>query len=41
MLQLQLQAQTEKRLKQILAQYNDLELFAQNIIAYQIYELKA
>lgn len=40
MLQLQLQTQTEKRLKQILAQYNDLELFAQNIIAYQISELK-
>ena len=40
MLQLQLQAPTEKRLKKIIAQYNDLELFAQNIIAYQISQLK-
>ncbi|RKZ35984.1 MAG: hypothetical protein DRQ49_18620 [Gammaproteobacteria bacterium] len=40
MLQLQLQPQTEERLRRILAQYSDLELFAQNIIAYQIAELK-
>jgi hypothetical protein len=40
MLQLQLKAPTETRLRTILAQYNDLELFAQNIIAYQISELK-
>lgn len=40
MFQLQLQAETERRLKQILSQYNDVELFAQNIITYQIVELK-
>jgi len=31
MLQLQLKAPTETRLRTILAQYNDLELFAQKI----------
>ena len=36
MLQLQFQSKTEQRLKKILAQYDDKELFAQNIINYQI-----
>jgi hypothetical protein len=39
-IQLQLQPQTEQRLRKILAQYHNQELFAQNIIAYQITELK-
>jgi len=39
-LQLQLQPQTEERLKRVLAQYHDQEVFAQNIIAYQIADLK-
>jgi len=38
-LQLQLQPQTEERLKRVLAQHHDQEVFAQNIIAYQIAEL--
>ena len=40
MLQLQFQSKTEQRLKKILAQYDDKELFAQNIINYQIAELR-
>lgn len=39
-LQLQIQPQTEQRLKRILAFTHDQEVFAQNIIAYQIAELK-
>ncbi len=39
-IQLQLQPQTEERLRKILAQYQNQEGFAQNIIAYQIAELK-
>ena len=39
-LQLQLQPQTEERLRKILAQYHNQEVFVQNIIAYQIAELK-
>lgn len=39
-LQLQIQPQTEQRLKNILAFTHDQEVFAQNIIAYQIAELK-
>jgi len=39
-IQLQLQPQTEERLRKILAQYHNQEVFAQNIIAYQITELK-
>lgn len=39
-LQLQLQPQTEVRLRKVLAFYQDQELFVQNIIAYQIAELK-
>lgn len=39
-LQLQIQPQTEHRLKRILAFTHDQEVFAQNIIAYQIAELK-
>ena len=38
--QLQLQPQTEERLRRILALYHNQEAFAQNIIAYQIAELK-
>jgi hypothetical protein len=40
MVQLQLQPQTEERIKRIMAQYPDPEVLAQNIIAYQIAELK-
>lgn len=39
-IELQLSPQTEKRLRSILAQYQDQEAFAQSIIAYQISELK-
>ena len=39
-IQLQLQPQTEERLGRILALYHNQEMFAQNIIAYQITELK-
>ena len=39
-IQLQLQPHTEERLRKILAQYHNQEVFAQNIIAYQITELK-
>ena len=39
-LQLEIQPQTEQRLKRILAFTHDQEVFAQNIIAYQIAELK-
>jgi hypothetical protein len=39
-IQLQLQPQTEERFRKILAQYHNQEVFAQNIIAYQIAELK-
>lgn len=39
-IQLQLQPQTEERLGRILALYHNQEIFAQNIIAYQITELK-
>jgi len=39
-LQLQLRPQTEKRLKKILNLYKDQEVFAQNIIDFQISELK-
>jgi hypothetical protein len=38
-LQLQVQPQTEQRLKKILMYTQDQELFAQNIIAYQVAEL--
>lgn len=39
-IQLQLQPQTEERLRKILTQYHNHEVFVQNIIAYQIAELK-
>ena len=39
-LQLHLRPQTEQRLRAILASVQDEEAFAQNIIAYQIAELK-
>ena len=39
-IKLQLQPKTEERLRKILAQYHNQEAFAQNIIAYQITELK-
>ena len=39
-IQLQLQPQTEERLLKILDQYQNQELFAQDIIEYQIAELK-
>lgn len=39
-LQLHLRPQTEQRLRAILASAQDEEAFAQNIIAYQIAELK-
>lgn len=39
-IQLQLQPEMEERLRKILAQYPDQDVFAQNIIAYQITELK-
>ncbi len=40
MLELHLQPQTEERIKRILGQHCNMEIFAQNIIAYQIAELK-
>ncbi|MFH1860178.1 MAG: hypothetical protein ABH870_04080 [bacterium] len=39
-IQLQLQPQTEERLRKILALYHNQEVFAQNIIEYQIAEFK-
>lgn len=39
-LNLELQPETEKRLKQIFEQCEDKEVFAQNIITYQISEIK-
>jgi hypothetical protein len=39
-IKLELQPQTEERLRKILAQYQDQETFAQNIIAFQMTELK-
>jgi len=39
-LQLNLKPETERRLKRILDDYADNEILAQNIIAYQISELK-
>jgi len=39
-LQLKLRPETEQRLKRILGYTHDQEMFAQNIIAYQIAELK-
>ena len=39
-IQLELQPQTEECLRKILALYYNQEVFAQNIIAYQIAELK-
>ena len=39
-LELDIQPQTEQRLKKILAYTQDEEMFAQNIIAYQIAELQ-
>ena len=39
-IQLQLKPQTEERLKKVLAFYQDQEIFAENLIAYQIAELK-
>lgn len=39
-LQLKLKPETAQRLKRILGYTHDQEMFAQNIIAYQIFELK-
>ena len=39
-LKLDLKPETEKRLKQVLSQAQNQENFAQNVIAYQILELK-
>ena len=39
-LELELQPQTEQKLRTVLAQHPDQETFAQNIIAYQIADLK-
>ncbi len=39
-IQLELQPQTEECLRKVLALYYNQEVFAQNIIAYQIAELK-
>ncbi len=39
-LELHIQPQTEKRLKKILSHAQDEEIFAQNIIAYQIAEFQ-
>ena len=39
-LDLHIQPQTEQRLKKVLASTSDEEMFAQNIIAYQVTELQ-
>jgi hypothetical protein len=39
-LQLHIQPQTEQKLKKILTYTHDEEMFARNIIAYQIFELQ-
>jgi hypothetical protein len=39
-LELNIQPATERRLRQLMSQIGDQEMFAQNIIAFQVHELK-